>query len=120
VTRHEPKSLDDKPRNSAFDLILQVKAQTYSFEAAKVRHEHEWCVWHQAKLPAGKILMPGVVSHATNLVEHPQLVADRILRQNVLAGPDCSLSGRVHADIAWVKLRTLVEGARLASQSLWA
>ena len=74
----------------------------------------------------GKMLMPGVVSHATNLVEHPQLVADRILRytaivgrENVIAGTDCGLGGRVHADLAWAKLRTLVEGARLASTSLW-
>ena len=103
-----------------------MKAQTYSFEAANVRHEHEWRVWHNAKLPPGKMLMPGVVSHATNLVEHPQLVADRILRyaaivgrENVIAGTDCGLGGRVHADLAWAKLRTLAQGARLASQSLW-
>jgi len=83
-------------------------------------------VWQQARLPAGKMLMPGVVSHATNLVEHPRLVADRILRytaivgrENVIAGTDCGLGGRVHADLAWAKLRTLVEGARLASTSLW-
>jgi 5-methyltetrahydropteroyltriglutamate--homocysteine methyltransferase len=85
-----------------------VKAQTYSFEAANVRHEHEWRVWQNAKLPPGKMLMPGVVSHATNLVEHPQLVADRILRytqivgrENVIAGTECGLGGRVHADLAW-------------------
>jgi len=83
-------------------------------------------VWQEAKLPVGKMLMPGVVSHATNLVEHPQLVADRILRyaaivsrENVIAGTDCGLGGRVHADVAWAKLRSLVEGARLASTSLW-
>jgi len=83
-----------------------------------VRHEHEWRVWQNAKLPPGKMLMPGVVSHATNLVEHPQLVADRILRyaaivgrENVIAGTDCGLGGRVHADLAWAKLRTLAEGA---------
>ena len=103
-----------------------MKAQTYSFEAANVRHEHEWRVWQNAKLPPGKMLMPGVVSHATNLVEHPQLVADRILRyaaivgrENVIAGTDCGLGGPVHADLAWAKLRTLAEGARLASTSLW-
>ena len=103
-----------------------MKAQTYSFETGSVRHEHEWRVWQQAKLPVGKMLMPGVVSHATNLVEHPQLVADGILRyagivgrENVIAGTDCGLGGRVHADLAWAKLRTLVEGARLASTSLW-
>jgi 5-methyltetrahydropteroyltriglutamate--homocysteine methyltransferase len=104
-----------------------VKAQTYSFEAANVRHEHEWRVWQNAKLPPGKMLMPGVVSHATNLVEHPQLVAHRILRfaaivgrENVIAGTDCGLGGRVHPDLAWAKLRTLAEGARLASKALWA
>jgi 5-methyltetrahydropteroyltriglutamate--homocysteine methyltransferase len=83
-------------------------------------------VWQEANLPAGKMLMPGVVSHATNLVEHPQLVADRILRyaaiacrENVVAGTDCGLGGRVHADLTWAKPRALVEGARLASRSLW-
>ena len=103
-----------------------MKAHTYSFDAANVRHEHEWRVWQQAQLPAGKMLMPGVVSHATNLVEHPQLVTDRILayaaivgRENVIAGTDCGLGGRVNADLVWAKLRTLVEGARLASTSLW-
>jgi 5-methyltetrahydropteroyltriglutamate--homocysteine methyltransferase len=116
----------DLPLEHIIDLILEVKAQTYSFEAGNVRHEHEWRVWQQAKLPPGKMLMPGVVSHATNLIEHPQLVADRILRytaivgrENVVAGTDCGLGGRVHADLAWAKLRTLVEGARLASGSLW-
>jgi 5-methyltetrahydropteroyltriglutamate--homocysteine methyltransferase len=116
----------DLPLEHIIDLILEVKAQTYSFEAANVRHEHEWRVWQNVELPPGKMLMPGVVSHATNLVEHPQLVADRILRyaaiagrENVIAGTDCGLGGRVHADLAWAKLRTLVEGARLASKSLW-
>jgi 5-methyltetrahydropteroyltriglutamate--homocysteine methyltransferase len=91
-----------------------------------VRHEHEWRVWQSAKLPPGKMLMPGVVSHATNLVEHPQLVADRILRfaaivgrENVIASTDCGLGGRVRADLAWAKLRALTDGARLASNSLW-
>jgi len=117
----------DLPLEHIIDLILEVKAQTYSFEAGNVRHEHEWRGWQQAKLPAGKMLMPGVVSHATNLVEHPQLVAERILRyaaivgrENVIAGTDCGLGGRVHADLAWAKLRALVEGARLASSSLWS
>jgi 5-methyltetrahydropteroyltriglutamate--homocysteine methyltransferase len=116
----------DLPLEHIVDLVLQVKAQTYSFEAANVRHEHEWRVWQQQKLPDGKMLMPGVVSHATNLVEHPRLVADRILRyaatvgrENVVAGTDCGLGGRVHADLAWAKLKSLVAGARLASESLW-
>jgi 5-methyltetrahydropteroyltriglutamate--homocysteine methyltransferase len=117
----------DLPLEHIVDLILEVKAQTYSFEAGNVRHEHEWRVWQGSKLPPGKMLMPGVVSHATNVVEHPQLVADRILRyaaivgrENVIAGTDCGLGGRVHADLVWAKLGALVEGARLASKSLWA
>jgi 5-methyltetrahydropteroyltriglutamate--homocysteine methyltransferase len=117
----------DLPLEHIIDLILEVKAQTYSFEAGNVRHEHEWRVWQAAKLPAGKMLMPGVVSHATNIVEHAQLVADRILRyaaivgrENVIAGTDCGLGGRVHAELAWAKLGALVEGARIASKSLWA
>ena len=116
----------DLPLEHITDLILQVKAQAYSFEAANVRHEHEWKVWKDVKLPEGKILMPGVVSHSTNLVEHPELVADRILRfagvagrENVIAGTDCGLGMRVHADFAWAKLGALVEGARLASKALW-
>jgi 5-methyltetrahydropteroyltriglutamate--homocysteine methyltransferase len=117
----------DLPFEHIVDLVLLVKAQTYSFEAGNVRHEHEWRVWQEAKVPEGKMLMPGVVSHATNLVEHPQLVADRILRyaaivgrENVIAGTDCGLGGRVHAQLVWAKLRALAEGARLASKSLWA
>jgi 5-methyltetrahydropteroyltriglutamate--homocysteine methyltransferase len=116
----------DLPLDHIVDLILQVRARTYSFEAANVRHEHEWRIWQEHKLPDGKMLMPGVVSHATNLVEHPQLVADRILRytaiagrENVVAGTDCGLGGRVHRDLVWAKLKTLVDGARLASESLW-
>jgi len=108
------------------DLMLKVKAQCYSFEAANVRHEHEWKLWQDVKLPDGKIILPGVVSHSTNLVEHPELVADRILRfanvvgrDNVIAGTDCGLGGRVHAEIAWAKLGALAEGARLASKQLW-
>ena len=116
----------DLPLEHIIDLVLAVKAQTYSFEAGNVRHEHEWRAWQAVKVPPGKILMPGVVSHATNLVEHPQLVADRILRytaivgrENVIAGTDCGLGGRVHAELAWAKLRALVEGAQLASKNLW-
>jgi 5-methyltetrahydropteroyltriglutamate--homocysteine methyltransferase len=117
----------DLPLEHITDLILQVKAQAYSFEAGNVRHEHEWKVWKGVKLPEGKILIPGVVSHATNLIEHPELVADRLLRfaeiagrENVIAGTDCGLGMRVHADLAWAKLGALVEGARLASKTLWA
>ena len=104
-----------------------MKAQTYSFEAANVRHEHEWRVWQNAKLPPGKMLMPGVVSHATNLVEHPQLVADRILRyaaivgrENIIAGTDCGLGTRVgHESICWAKFEAMAEGARRATKILW-
>jgi len=95
-------------------------------EAGNVRHEHEWKVWKDANLPAGKVVVPGVVSHATNLVEHPELVADRIIdyanvvgREHVVASTDCGLGGRVHPQIAWAKLEALVEGARLASKQLW-
>jgi 5-methyltetrahydropteroyltriglutamate--homocysteine methyltransferase len=122
---HGPHT-NDLPLEHIVDLVLQVKAQTYSFEAGNVRHEHEWRVWQTARVPDGKMLMPGVVSHATNLVEHPELVADRIQRyasivgrENVIAGTDCGLGGRVHAELVWAKLRTLVEGARLASKNLW-
>jgi len=117
----------DLPLEHIIDLVLQVKAQTYSFEAGNVRHEHEWKVWKEAKVPDGKMLMPGVVSHATNVVEHPELVADRLVRyagivgrENVIAGTDCGLGGRVHAELVWAKLRSLAEGARLASKTLWA
>ena len=116
----------DLPLEHIVDLVLAVKAQTYSFEAGNVRHEHEWRAWQEVKVPPGKILMPGVVSHATNLVEHPQVVAERFLRytaivgrENVIAGTDCGLGGRVHSELAWAKLRALVEGAQLASKNLW-
>jgi 5-methyltetrahydropteroyltriglutamate--homocysteine methyltransferase len=116
----------DLPFRHIVDLLLQVKAQCYSFEAANVRHEHEWTLWKDVKLPDGKMLLPGIVSHATNLVEHPELVAERIMRfanavgrENVIAGTDCGLGRRVHAEIAWAKLQALAEGASLASKALW-
>ena len=103
-----------------------VNAGAYSVEAGNVRHEHEWRVWRERKLPDGKLLIPGVVSHATNIVEHPQVVADRIARyaqvvgrENVIAGTDCGLGGRVHSQIAWAKLEALAKGAELASKELW-
>jgi 5-methyltetrahydropteroyltriglutamate--homocysteine methyltransferase len=113
------------------DLMLRIKAQTYSIEASNPRHEHEWQVWEEVKLPAGKILMPGVVTHCSPLVEHPELVAQRIMRfasvvgrENVIAGNDCGFAtsaagDEVHADVAWAKLVSLAEGARLASRRLW-
>ncbi len=116
----------DLPLRDIVEVMLHVKAQAYSVEAGNVRHEHEHKVWRDVKLPDGKILIPGVVSHATNVVEHPEVVADRILayakavgRENVIAGTDCGLGGRVHAEIAWAKLRALAEGARLATKQLW-
>jgi len=109
------------------DLLLKVMAQGYSVEAGNVRHEHEWKIWQNTKLPDGKLVIPGVVSHATNVLEHPELVADRIVRfakvvgrENVIASTDCGLGGRVHPQIAWAKLGALAEGARLATKQLWA
>ena len=116
----------DLPLKHVIDLMLEVNAGAYSVEAANPRHEHEWKIWKETKLPAGKILIPGVVSHASNVVEHPELVADRILlyaslvgRENVIAGTDCGMGMRVHPQIAWAKLKALSEGAALASQELW-
>ncbi len=123
---HGPHVTDIAMRDIV-DVMLAVNAQAYSFEAGNVRHEHEWRVWQSVKLPEGKILIPGVVSHATNVVEHPELVADRIVRfaelvgrENVIAATDCGLGGRVHPEIAWAKLRTLSEGAAIASKQLWS
>ena len=122
---HGPHSTD-MPLSDVIDLILKVKAQVYSFEAGNVRHEHEWKVWRDAKLPDGKSVMPGVVSHATNVLEHPEVVADRLVRyaeavgrENVIAGTDCGLGGRIHPQLAWAKLRMLSEGAALASKQLF-
>ena len=117
----------DVELKDVIDLLLKVKAQGYSVEAGNVRHEHEWKVWQDTRLPDGKVVIPGVVSHATNVLEHPQLVADRIVRfaravgrENVIASTDCGLGGRVHPQIAWAKLGALAEGARLATRQLWA
>src|SRR5581483_10279726 len=109
------------------DIVLKVKAECYSVEAANPQHEHDFHVWEEVKLPEGKSLMPGVVGHSTDIIEHPQLVADRLIRyaklvgkENVIAGTDCGLGGRVsHGEIAWAKLETMVEGARLATKELW-
>jgi 5-methyltetrahydropteroyltriglutamate--homocysteine methyltransferase len=108
------------------EVVLAVKAGAYSFEAANVRHEHEYRIWGHTPLPSDTILIPGVVSHATNLIEHPQLVAERIERfaaavgrENVIAGTDCGFGGRLHPELAWAKLQSLVEGARIASRRLW-
>jgi 5-methyltetrahydropteroyltriglutamate--homocysteine methyltransferase len=107
------------------DLVLTVKAQAYLIEGANARHEHEVAVWEKVKLPDGKILVPGVVTHSTDVVEHPELVSQRLQRyarlvgrENLIAGADCGFGGRSHPQIAWAKLRALVEGAALASKAL--
>src|SRR6266850_4459104 len=122
---HGPHTTDI-PMHDIVEVMLSVNAGTYSFEAGNVRHEHEWKVWEDVKLPDGKIILPGVVSHATNVVEHPELVAERILRfanlvgrERVIGSTDCGLGGRVHPDIAWAKLEALAQGAALASRQLW-
>ena len=122
---HGPHTTDI-PLREVVDIMLRINAQAYLFEAGNVRHEHEFKVWRDVKLSDGKILVPGVVSHATDIIEHPELVADRIVtfanivgRDNVIAGTDCGLGGRVHPQIAWAKLRALCEGAAMASEKLW-
>ncbi len=123
--------LSDAPLEEIVDLVLAVNAGAYSIEAANPRHEHEWRVWAKQSLPDGKILIPGVVTHHTGTVEHPRLVADRIVRyaklvgrENVIAGTDCGFAQseavvRVHPSVMWAKFEALVEGARLASEELW-
>jgi 5-methyltetrahydropteroyltriglutamate--homocysteine methyltransferase len=118
---HGPHAYDLELKYIA-DLLLKVKAQAYLIEGANARHEHEYAVWDEVKLPAGKILIPGVITHSTDVVEHPELVAQRIQRfakrvgrENLIAGADCGFGGRSHPQIAWAKLQSLVEGARLAS-----
>jgi 5-methyltetrahydropteroyltriglutamate--homocysteine methyltransferase len=121
---HGPHTTDI-PMRDIVEVMLAVKCRAYSFEAANVRHEHEWKVWQDVKLPDGKLILPGIVSHATNVVEHPELVAERIARfanavgkERVIASTDCGLGGRVHAQIAWAKLEALAQGAALATRQL--
>ncbi len=117
----------DIPLRDIVDIILKVRANTYSIEASNPRHEHEWRVWEEVKLPEGKVLVPGVVGHATDIVEHPQVIADRLVRyaklvgrENVMAGTDCGLGPRVgDPKIAWAKFEAMAEGARLATKQLW-
>ncbi len=122
---HGPHSTD-LPLRDIVDLLLRIHVGAYLIEAANARHEHEWRVWQEVKLPDGKILIPGIVSHATNVVEHPELVAERIVRfanvvgrENVIAGTDCGLGGRLHQQLVWAKLKSLSEGAQLATRQLW-
>ena len=123
--------VSDVPLKNIVDLILKVKVGAYVIEGANARHEHEWKVWKSAKLGTGQVLIPGVISHATNVVEHPELVSERIVRlaqvvgrENVIAGNDCGFAQgpfhrRVHPSIMWAKLEALAQGARLASRQLW-
>jgi 5-methyltetrahydropteroyltriglutamate--homocysteine methyltransferase len=122
---HGPHTTDI-PMRDIVDVMLAINCRAYSFEAGNVRHEHEWKVWQDVKLPDGKLILPGIVSHATNVVEHPELVAERIGRfaacvgrERVIASTDCGLGGRVHPQIAWAKLESLAQGAKLASRQLW-
>jgi 5-methyltetrahydropteroyltriglutamate--homocysteine methyltransferase len=122
---HGPHTTD-LPLRDVVDLLLEVDVGAYSVEAGNVRHEHEWKVWQEVRLPEDRLLIPGVVSHATNVVEHPEVVADRILqyasvvgRERVIAGTDCGLGGRVHPSLVWAKLGALAEGAALATRQLW-
>ena len=140
VRHHTCYGINMGPRTSDFelkylaDLILEIHADYYSFEMANPRHEHEWRVWQDAKLPAHKILVPGCITHASVIVEHPELVAERIVRlagvvgrERVMASTDCGFAStltpgkrpEVEAEIVWAKFASLVEGARLASNRLW-
>ena len=121
----------DVPLSAIVDILLKARVGAFLIEGANPRHEHEWEVWQSAKLPEGKILIPGVISHATNIVEHPVLIAQRIVRyanllgrENVIAGSDCGFAQgpfhrRVHPTIMWAKLESMAEGARIASKRLW-
>jgi 5-methyltetrahydropteroyltriglutamate--homocysteine methyltransferase len=129
-SQNVPHTTDPNLRD-IIDLVLMANARAYSIEASNPRHEHEWQIWREVKLPDGKILIPGVIGHVTNIVEHPELIAlrlenfaDLVGRENVIAGSDCGFSQswnspRVHVQVQWAKLESLVEGARLASKRLW-
>jgi 5-methyltetrahydropteroyltriglutamate--homocysteine methyltransferase len=116
----------DLPLSEVIDLLVKINASQYSFEAANPQHEHEWKVWEDGVLPDGRAVIPGVVTHKTTILEHPETVADRIARyvavcgkRNVIAGTDCGFGGRIHPSIAWAKLRALAAGAELATSRLW-
>lgn len=129
---NEGPRVHDAPLSDIVGVMLKINAGAYSFEAANARHEHEYHVWEQVKLPEGKVLIPGVVTHASNIVEHPELIAERIIRyaervgrENVIAGTDCGFSSQatyhpeVHPTVMWAKFEAMAEGARLASARLW-
>lgn len=116
----------DLPLHDVIDLLLRVKASQFSFEAANPQHEHEWTEWENVKLAPDQTLIPGVVTHKTTVLEHPETVAQRLVRyaelvgrENVVAGTDCGLGGRIHPELAWAKLKALADGAALASERLW-
>lgn len=120
-----PHAYDIELKNIV-DIMLRVNAQAYVIEGANARHEHEYAIWESVKLPPNKILIPGMVTHSTEVIEHPELVSQRIIRfaqrvgrENVIAGADCGFGGRSHPQIAWAKLRALAEGAQIASKQLW-
>jgi len=127
---HGPHTTDI-PFEHLIDLVLGIRAGAWSFEAANPRHEHEWTLWETVKLPEGKSIIPGVIAHTTNHVEHPELVAQRLVnfarlvgRENIIAGVDCGFSQsvftqRAHPSVMWAKFRALADGARIASQQLW-
>ncbi len=129
---NEGPRVHDAPLKEMLPVILKVNAGAYSFEAANARHEHEYHVWENVKLPDGKVIIPGVVTHASNIVEHPELIAERIVRfarlvgrENVIAGTDCGFSSQatyqpeIHPSVIWAKFRAMAEGARLATEELW-
>jgi 5-methyltetrahydropteroyltriglutamate--homocysteine methyltransferase len=129
---NEGPRVHDAPLAALVEVMLKINAGAYSFEAANARHEHEYHVWENVKLPAGKVLIPGVITHASNIVEHPELIAERISRyaervgrENVIAGTDCGFSSQatyhpeVHPTVVWAKFQAMAEGARLASARLW-
>ena len=129
---NEGPRVHDAALKDVVELMLKVQAGFYSFEAANARHEHEYHLWETVKLPEGKALIPGVITHASNIVEHPELIAERIIRyaklvgrENVIAGGDCGFSSQatynpeVHPTVVWAKFQAMTEGARLATQQLW-
>ena len=129
---NEGPRLHEAPMGDVAKYMLNVKAGAYSFEAANPRHEHEYHIWEDIKLPEGRALIPGVITHASNIVEHPELIAERLVRyaklvgrENVLAGGDCGFSSQacyhteVHPTVIWAKFEAMAEGARLATKQLW-
>ena len=129
---NEGPRVHDAPLRTVLESVLKVNAGAYSFEAANARHEHEYHVWEDVKLPEGKLLIPGVITHASNIVEHPELIAERIARyaklvgrENVIAGNDCGFSSQatynteVHPTVVWAKFQAMAEGAQLATRQLW-